>query len=167
METTTKGEEAKSLFYQGYNCAQSVLGCFYREIGLSRETALLLASPFGGGMCRMREVCGAVSAMLMVLGMTDGYLPDTDETTHEKEKTRVYQTGQALAERFRKQYGSVICAELLAQEGADRNAVPSARTEAYYKRRPCGNYIAFAADLTAEYLQKGSKSEIDENLQEI
>ena len=167
MKTVTKGEEAKQLFQAGYNCAQSVLGCFYEELGLSQETALLLVSPLGGGMCRMREVCGAVSAMLIILGLADGYLPVSDKETHTKEKTRVYQTGQELAKDFREKFGSVLCSDLLAEEGNDRCAIPSERTQSYYKKRPCSDYVAYAAERINTYLrEKNIKSENYPDFQE-
>ena len=75
---TEKGQEARRLFESGYNCAQSVAGAFAEEMGLPRDTVFRLASPFGGGMGRMREVCGAVSGMMMVLGILDGYCSPTD-----------------------------------------------------------------------------------------
>lgn len=115
----SKAEQARALFESGCNCAQSVAGSFYREMGLSEETVLLLASPFGGGISRMRETCGAVTGMMMVLGLTHGYRPFTDEETHLREKTRVYRTGQELAESFRRKYGTLLCRELLRGTGAD------------------------------------------------
>lgn len=145
---STKGEQAKAMFEQGYNCAQSVFGAFARELGLEPETALLLASPFGGGMGRLREVCGAVSGMLMVAGLTRGYSAPDDN-----EKQRVYALTQELAGRFREKNGSILCRELLGLEGQDTNPVPSARTSDYYQRRPCGELIAYAAELAEELLE--------------
>lgn len=153
MDQLTKGQEAKQLFLSGYNCAQAVVGAFYKEMNLSQETALLLASPFGGGMGRMREVCGTVSGMLMVLGALDGYLPVKG---HQEEKKRVYEAVQALAEEFRLENGSIVCRELLGQDGTDRTAVPSPRTGEYYKKRPCANYVEQAANLIADYLEQNA-----------
>ena len=155
----SKAEQARALFESGCNCAQSVAGSFYREMGLSEETVLLLASPFGGGISRMRETCGAVTGMMMVLGLTHGYQPFTDEETHLREKTRVYRTGQELAESFRRKYGTLLCRELLRGTGADDTPEPSARTEQYYRSRPCAEIIAFAASLLDEYLQEQNRKE--------
>ena len=149
---TEKGKEARRLFESGYNCAQAVAGAFAEEMGLSRDTVFLLASPFGGGMGRMREVCGAVSGMIMVLGMLDGYASPTDLA----EKKRVYQTVQSLAEQFRAVNGSIVCHELLGVDGKDTHATPSERTPQYYKKRPCACYVEDAADILAEYLKQKS-----------
>lgn len=100
------------------------------------------------------ETCGAVTGMMMVLGLTHGYRPFTDEETHLREKTRVYRTGQELAESFRRKYGTLLCRELLRGTGADDTPEPSARTEQYYRSRPCAEIIAFAASLLDEYLQE-------------
>ena len=149
---TEKGQEARRLFESGYNCAQSVAGAFAEEMGLPRDTVFRLASPFGGGMGRMREVCGAVSGMMMVLGILDGYCSPTDLP----EKKRVYQTVQELAGEFRAGNGSIICHELLGTDGKDTNAVPSERTPQYYKKRPCACYVADAANILGEYLKQKS-----------
>lgn len=154
MDTQTKGQKARSLFESGYNCAQAVAGAFAEEMELPLDTVLLLAGPFGGGMGRMREVCGAVSGMLLVLGKLDGYLPEGDKLTHAQEKKRVYQAVQDLAAKFREENGSVICRELLAGVERDSSANPSERTPQYYQKRPCACYVEQAADLIAAYLDK-------------
>ena len=128
-----KSEEAKALFMQGYNCAQSVLGAYAEECGLSQETAMLLASTFGGGMGRMREVCGAVSGMLMAAGILYGY----SDPQAPEEKKRTYAMVQELAARFREQNGSIVCRELLGGAGKDTSAQSTERTEAFYQKRPC------------------------------
>ena len=156
--SSQKAEQARALFESGCNCAQSVAGSFYQEMGLSQETALLLASPFGGGISRLRETCGAVTGMMMVLGLTHGYQPFTDEDTHLREKTRVYRTGQELIEQFRREYGTLLCRELLRDEGTDSSPTPSARTEQYYHSRPCAQIIAFAAALLESYLRENGKT---------
>ena len=152
LNQTEKGKEARRLFESGYNCAQSVAGAFAEEMGLPRNTVFLLASPFGGGIGRMREVCGAVSGMTMVLGILDGYASPTDFA----EKKRVYQTIQGLAKQFRTVNGSILCHELLGADGKDSNAVPSERTPQYYKKRPCACYVEDAANILAEYLKQKS-----------
>ena len=67
------GERAKALFLEGYNCSQSVVGAFCEELGLEKEQAVRMASSFGGGMGRLREVCGCVSGMFMIVGYLYGY----------------------------------------------------------------------------------------------
>lgn len=70
---TGHADKARELFNDGYNCSQAVFGAFAEDAGLDMKTALRFASPFGGGMGRMREVCGGVSGMFMVLGLFYGY----------------------------------------------------------------------------------------------
>lgn len=154
MAETKKAELARKQFQSGCNCAQAVLTAFCEETGLSEETALLLAAPFGGGIARTRETCGAVTGMLMVLGLTRGYSPFTDPTTHQKEKTRVYQEGQRLIQQFAEEFGSSICRELLKGQGTDTSPTPSPRTEQYYKKRSCADCVAFAARLIEARLQE-------------
>ena len=67
------GERAEALFRQGYNCAQAVVCAFEDVTGLDTAAAARLSASFGGGMGRLREVCGTVSGALLVLGMACGY----------------------------------------------------------------------------------------------
>lgn len=139
---------AKALFCDGYNCAQAVLGAFCEELGLPLETAMKLSSSFGGGMGRMREVCGACSGMFMVAGLVYGYA--TPETGAAKKE--LYEHVRALADCFREENGSIICRELL--EGVTVGGTPEARTETYYQKRPCGDYVASAAAIVERYLEE-------------
>lgn len=152
----TKREKAMQLFKKGYNCSQSVLGAFAEDLGIEFETAMRLASSFGGGMGRMREVCGTVSAMLMVLGIKCGY----DEPKAFDKKAKHYKLVQDAAGMFRKKHGSIICRELLGlnlkSEEAD-NYIPSKRTDEYYKKRPCVNIVGDAAELTEQILAEYSE----------
>ena len=141
-----KAEKAKQNFLSGMNCAQSVLCAFEDECGLAHETALKLASGFGGGMARMREVCGAVSGMFMVLGLLYGY----DDPKADTEKKQLYTDVQALAEEFRKDAGSILCREILKNPPSDPN--PSPRTAAYYAMRPCERMVYNAADLMDAFI---------------
>ena len=145
-------EKARSLFLEGYNCAQAVAAAFAEEIGMDERTAVALASPFGGGMGRMREVCGAVSAMWMVLGAREGY---TDPRDHGAKKD-LYATVQTLATRFREENGSIICRELLGGNPSS-TPNPSERTAAYYEKRPCADMVALAAEITEKYLAENPK----------
>lgn len=141
-------ETARALFLRGYNCAQSVSGAFSAELNLPFDTVVRLASSFGGGMGRMREVCGAVSGMFLVAGMLYGY----DDPNDRSAKTAHYARIQQLAAQFREQFGSIVCRELLGVEGTDRSYVPSARTDAYYKKRPCADLVAKAAEILSDYI---------------
>lgn len=145
----TKGELAKKYFLEGFNCAQSVALAFCDDFGMDKETMLLISSPFGGGMGRLREVCGAVSGMFMVLGLAKGY----SSLGAKEEKTQLYKDVQALAEKFKQENGSIICRELLnlRTKGKD-SPVPSDRTPEYYASRPCPELCRYAADLLDDFL---------------
>ena len=148
MQPIEKGQLAKREFEKGYNCAQAVLLAFSEETGLSREQAARLASTFGGGMGRMREVCGAVSAMFMIEGLLEGY----SDPKAKEEKSALYARVRDLADRFREQNHSIICRELLIDTETVPGGEPKARTKEYYERRPCGCYVEDAAKLIAEAL---------------
>ena len=132
-------ETAQKYFTDGYNCAQSVLLAFADELGIDADTAAAISAPFGGGMGRLREVCGAVS------GMVDA------ET-----KKRQYADVQELARKFEERNGSIICRELLGLEGKSA-PTPEKRTSEYYKKRPCGEMVGDAAEIFAQYLEKNGK----------
>lgn len=142
-------ELGKELFLSGYNCSQAVIGAFCEELGLSFETAMKLSSSFGGGMGRLREVCGAVSGAFMVLGLKYG---DFDCKNHA-DKSKHYERIQRFAERYKELNGSIICRELLGlnEKGASVPA-PEVRTEKYYKKRPCVNLVEMSCELLDEFL---------------
>ena len=142
-----KGELAKTYFKEGYNCAQSIALAFCDEIGIEKTKLLRMVSSFGGGMGRLREVCGAVSGMFFVAGALYGY----DDPKYMHAKKEHYARIQELAAQFRAQTGSIVCRELLGLEGKDQSPVPSARTEEYYKKRPCPEMIAIAAQIMEAY----------------
>ena len=145
-----KAQRAKALFLEGYNCAQAVAGAFAPEMGLSVDAAARLASGFGGGMGRMREVCGAVSGMTLAASALRGY----NDPKAGPEKTDTYAMIQELAGRFRAENGSIICRELLAKAGAAPAGGTAAedRTADYYKKRPCPELCRICADLCAEFI---------------
>lgn len=145
----TKREKAQSLFMNGYNCAQAVFAAFCDETGLDEETALRLSSAFGGGMGRMREVCGAVSGMFMALGMLDGYSDAGDD----KIKMELYQKVQSLAEQFKEKNSSIICRELMALPEKISDPTPEKRTPEYYgHRKNCIDAVGDAAEILESYL---------------
>lgn len=130
MNRVTKAEE---LFRMGYNCSQSVIGAVCEDFGYDFDTAVKIAEGFGGGMGRMRLTCGAVSGMVMATGMlmSSG---KADEDTRAK----VYAKVKELADRFKAENGTIVCAELLnLDKPKDYNPTPDARTDEYYKKRPC------------------------------
>ena len=137
-------EKAMSLFKEGYNCCQAVVLAFAPD----REMALKLSSSFGGGMGRLREVCGAVSGMFMVAGLKRGYTsPDDMESKKEH-----YKFIQHLANEFKKDNLSIICRDLLEIDSGADNPTPEPRTNDYYKKRPCVELVGHAAEIVAKEL---------------
>ena len=152
----SRGDRARELFREGYNCSQAVTLAFAEELearGISREMAAGLASSFGGGLGRLREVCGCVSGMALVCGALEGY---TDPKA-AAEKQDHYKKIQELVTTFKNENGSYICRELLAGINTDTNPVPEARTESYYKKRPCAELAACAADILERHLKEIQK----------
>ena len=145
---TDHGSLAEEYFRQGYNCAQSVLLAFSDLTGLDGDTALRLSSSFGGGLGRLREVCGAVSGASMVLGLLKGY---SDPDDREAKKAH-YHLIQELARRFREEHGSIVCRELLSGVQKTDGGDPEERTAAYYRKRPCPELCRRAAQLVDEML---------------
>ena len=140
---TEHGRIAEEYFREGYNCAQAVLLAFSDMTGLDKELSAKLASSFGGGFGRMREICGAVSGAGMVLGIVKGYSDPTDRDA----KKAHYALVQEFARRFKEKNGSIVCRELLAVVGASQGGDPEQRTEAYYKKRPCPELVRIAAEI--------------------
>ena len=137
---------AAELFLKGYNCAQAVAVAFCDVTGLTPDQSAKLMSSFGGGMGRMREVCGAVSGMLMVAGHLYGYSDPGDGTA----KKNHYALVQELAGKFREQAGSIVCREILKNPPSD--PAPTPRTAEFYKERPCARMVFLAAQILDEYI---------------
>lgn len=138
---------AVKLFCDGYNCAQAVLGAFAEDVGLTASQAFKISSPFGGGVGRQREICGAVSGMLMAYGLLYGY--DTAETGDKKKA--LYEQTRALCDQFADINGSIICREILKKP--EIGGAPEARTEQYYKERPCVRCVRTAAEMLEENIE--------------
>lgn len=165
MTAAQAGDAAQSNFLSGLNCSQSVAAVFADEIGFDKDTVLRAAAAFGGGTCRMREMCGAVTGALMCMSLAIG-----SATGDKEKKDALYKAGQELCRRFKKENGSYICRELLglvpmgqadalaAQKRADPHeaspAESSPRTAEYYKTRPCPQKCASAAKLLQEMLDE-------------
>ena len=149
----SKREEAMKLFKAGYNCCQAVVGAFSDDIDIGFKTAMLISSSFGGGMGRMREVCGTVSGMLMVLGLRFGY----SNPKAFAEKTEHYKRVQECAGKFKEKNGSIICRELLGlglKRGEADSHIPSERSKEYYKKRPCVDLVGDAAEILEKFYIK-------------
>lgn len=148
-------ERAKELFRLGYNCSQSVVAAFADLYGFTEEQALRMSASFGGGIGRMRMTCGAACGMFQLAGLDCGATEADDRIG----KSHNYAIVQHLAEQFREENGSLICAELLGlktKEAKDPNAEP--RTDEYYKKRPCTMMVETGARLFANYLEKKQKA---------
>ncbi len=140
----TNPDLARHHFKSGANCAQAVILTYSDLCGITPEHALKLGASLGGGMGRLREVCGAVSGMFVVLGLLYGYTDLQDKAA----KDAHYALIQHAAALFKAQTGSIVCRELLGL--APRQVDPStseARTDAYYKKRPCVEMVALAATI--------------------
>ena len=148
MNQNDKAALAKTYFEQGYNCAQAVLLAFCEETGLPATQAARIASTFGGGMGKLREVCGAVTGMFMAQGLICGY----DDPKAKEEKAEVYRRVRALADAFQAENHSIICRDLLIDVETSAGAAPEERTKEYYERRPCGAYVEDAARILAREL---------------
>ncbi len=144
-----RGALAKQYFLSGHNCAQAVLLAFSDLTGLDKPTSMKLASSFGGGMGRLREVCGAVSGMFLTLGILYG---DGDVPTQEN-KAAHYRRVQELAAQFRNENGSIVCRELLSKVETTTGSAPEARTQEYYTKRPCAELCACAADILSQLIE--------------
>lgn len=144
----TRKEKAMQSFLNGYNCAQCMILAFEDMLTIDVDTALKIASPFGGGMGRLREVCGSVSGMFMVLGYINGY----NEPGDYEGKKALYEHVQELARRYEEANGSIICRELLGLNVQREEATPEKRTDEYYKKRPCAEKIGSAAEILEGYL---------------
>lgn len=151
---SAKGDRAYELFLSGYNCTQSVVCAFADELGMDMDTAARLSSGFGGGMGRLREVCGTFSGVVMVMSMLYGY-SDPKNLAGKKE---LYEKIRLLAGKFRERNGSIICRELLGLKEAERSAEPEARTPEYYKKRPCPELCRAAAEIAEEFIRENPPS---------
>ncbi len=154
-----RAERAMELFKEGYNCTQSVVLAFSDYYKESTEDLAAMVCSFGGGMGRLREVCGAVSGMLFVAGRIYGY---SDPKAKEK-KAEHYARVQELARRFREKNGAIVCRELLGLTEKVSTPVPEERTQEYYKKRPCMALIGDAAEILEQYIAENSpESEVEE-----
>ena len=136
-------KKAAELFCNGANCSQAVFVAFAEDCGIDEKTAYMLSSSFGGGMGRLREVCGSVTGMFMVAGLLKGYTIDDDK----KKKDDHYKLIQELANEFKSVHGTYICKELLGNLGKSTSPISDARTAEYYKARPCVKFVITAAEI--------------------
>ncbi len=141
-------DRAEELFRKGYNCSQSVFAAFADVLGMSVEEAAKIASPFGAGFGKLREVCGAVSGMTLAAGYLKGY---NDPADYEGKK-ELYALIQKMCGEFEAQKGTIICRDLLGLQKGEDQAEPSIRTEEYYQSGPCTAPCRTAAGIAEKYL---------------
>lgn len=145
----TRKEKATALFEDGYNCSQAVVLAFSDLVGIDEKALAKIASSFGGGMGRLREVCGAVTGMFMVLGLLYGY----SEAESGTKKAEHYERIQNAARKFSEKTGSIVCRELLGLSNKPSDPTPEKRTETYYKKRPCKELVGIAAEILEEIIE--------------
>ena len=142
-ELEKRTEQALTYFNDGYNCSQAVFMAYSDLYDMDKELAAKISSSFGGGMGRLREVCGAVTGMFMVLGL---HYPAID-VKNKAAKTTNYAAVQRTAAEFKQEMGSFICADLLNIKRAPENPTPSERNVKYHALRPCDRCVAMAAEI--------------------
>ncbi|MBR6567526.1 MAG: C_GCAxxG_C_C family protein [Clostridia bacterium] len=146
----TAKEKARSYFLEGFNCSQSVFCAFSDRFGIDEETAKKIAAGLGGGVGRMREVCGAVSASAMVLGSVCAPVDGSDKES----KMKNYELVREFADRFLERQPSVVCRELLKMRvKMEKTPMPDDRTAEYYKNRPCLKVVEDAAEILEDMLE--------------
>ena len=143
-----RSDKAEELFRKGYNCSQSVFAAFADVLGMSVEEAAKIASPFGAGFGKLREVCGAVSGMTLLAGYLKGY----DDPADYQSKKEVYALIQKMCAEFEEREGTIICRDLLGLQKGEDLGEPSVRTEEYYRSRPCIGACRAAAEIAERYL---------------
>ncbi len=144
----SRSDRAEELFRKGYNCSQSVFAAFADVLGMPVEEAAKIASPFGAGFGKLREVCGAVSGMTLAAGYLKGY----DDPADYESKKELYRLIQKMCAEFEERKGTIICRELLGLQKGEDTAEPAVRTEEYYQSRPCIGACRTAAEIAEKYL---------------
>ena len=146
-------DRAVNNFMSGYNCAQSVFLAYADVFDIDWETAKKMSVSFGGGMARLREVCGTVSAMAMLAG----FRYPVEDPTDQEARTRNYAIVQKVAGLFKEKHGTIICRELLGLDKDENSSfIPTKRTPQYYKERPCKEFIYDACTIIDKYIFEGN-----------
>lgn len=148
LKENSRVDRATEYFITGYNCAQSVFAAYCDLFGITEEQGLLISEGLGAGVGRMREVCGAVSASAMLIGMKYGNTDASDITG----KNNTYKKIREFADEFKSENSSVVCRELLKNTARNKGSMPDMRTEEYYKKRPCVKLVRDAVTILEKYL---------------
>ena len=128
------------------------MAAFADLYGLDDTLAKKVAAGFGGGVGRMRMMCGAASGIVMLVGLDCGQTEGGDR----EGKSACYKVVQELLAKSKEENGSLICAEILGLKGYEKatsSYQASARTAEYYKTRPCADKVERAARIFANYLK--------------
>jgi C_GCAxxG_C_C family probable redox protein len=141
---TDPTQTAQELFSQGFNCSQAVFCAFAPEFGIDEETALMLASPFGGGIAHQGQVCGAVSGALMALGLGRG-----SATVEQKDET--YRMAEGFIQRFQERHDTLLCRELIGYDISTPEGLQSAREQGVFKML-CPTFVESAVRIATEML---------------
>ena len=144
-----RAQRAKAFFNEGYNCAQSVAMAYADITNLDEKMVATITASFGGGLGRLREVCGAVSGMAFVASFISP-CPTADNAEAKKAN---YALVQEFAEQFRQQNGNIVCRSLLGLDRPKDEPTPSPRTSEYYQKRPCAEYVYDAALIVGKHLE--------------
>lgn len=151
LRSLPASRRAQELFCMGFNCAQAVAGAFAEQANMPFDQLVKMVSALGGGMCRLRETCGAVSGAMVILGMLEGY----DQAEDTIGKKMLYAKGQLMCIPFKEQFGSFKCRELLGlTPDQEPNPEPTKRTREFYESRPCLKFIGEMAALLEKALNE-------------
>lgn len=146
----TRGDTAKRLYLSGYNCTQSVVMAFEDMLGYDAKTVALITQPLGTGIGGMREVCGTVSGMAVVLGILFG----GDDPKNPLKRREIYKRVQELSQRFEKDNGSIVCRELVGMTKLGTSKGNPYDRSSDYKKRPCPELVKYATDILEEYIEE-------------
>ncbi|HET9570367.1 MAG TPA: C-GCAxxG-C-C family protein [Bacteroidales bacterium] len=149
QEITERTFQAVEYFKEGYNCAQAVVMAYADRYDADVEALKQISGPFGGGMGRLREVCGAATGMFMILGLEH----PTNDPTNKIAKTENYAAVQRTALAFKEKLGSYICADLLKIGREPQSVTPDDRNFEYYSKRPCALCVAVGASILGKELK--------------
>ena len=139
-------EKARAYFLSGDNCAQAVFCAYADTVGVDERTAHQLSAGFGGGIGRLRDTCGALSGLVLLAGFATG-----DDGENPDVRAQTYALVQRLAARFEDACGSRVCATLLGlSNDGHYPPAPDARTEEYYRTRPCLRFVEAACRVWEE-----------------
>jgi C_GCAxxG_C_C family probable redox protein len=133
-------EKAVDFFNRGLNCSQSVLMAYGPLLGLDEETCKRIASPFGGGIGHMQEICGAVSGAIMALGLKHGAGSESREV-----RDRINDMAQDLVRKFQSRNNSVMCRDLLGFDITTKSGLEEARKRGVFSG--CEAYVKLAAEI--------------------